>query len=236
MTIEGRQQMARLMLEGVVILVSVLLAFWIDAAWELHRDRNQAFEFLDTVHDELERNVGILADHVASCEGGTYAAQRTLVALTSPAPPQISPDSVTRLVAPSLAGVPPRLEAPAVDALVSSGALSDIGSAMLRREFGRWRNLLEVREERRTIYENEIVKALDYFVSTGVQARWQHGSRVGLPRSNFSLDVEALLSDPVFSSVIGMLAIRKGQMCIDDARRGEQAGEVLGVVRAELGR
>ena len=208
--------LARRAIEGLVIVLSILLAFWIDATWELSRDRAQG--------------------HVAGCEGGAYAAQRQLVSMTAPEPSLISEDSLTTLMSLSLRGIPPRLETPAFDALVSAGALSDIGSAQLRSEFGRWRTLLEQRESRRTIAEDRVIKTVDYLEGVGAAARLHEGSRVALPPSNFTVDVQALLSDPVFAGVIGSLAVRKGQMCIDDNERRAQAEEFLAVVDRELAR
>jgi hypothetical protein len=232
----GKTRMARLALEGLVIVLSILLAFWIDAMWDLSRDRAQAREFLDAVQSELAANVGILRDHVQSCEGGAYAAQRQLVSMTGPVPPRISEDSLTTLMALSLRGIPPRLETPAFDALVSAGALSDMNSAELRSEFGRWRTLLESRESRRAIAEDRVIKTLDYLERVGAAARLHEGSRVGLPPSNFTVDVEALLSDPVFAGTMGSLAVRKGQMCLDDDARRIQGEEFLRIVEAELAR
>jgi hypothetical protein len=231
-----KKRLKGLTTEGLVIVLSILLAFWIDAMWELSRDRAQALEFLAALRIELVANIEILRGHVEGCEQGAYAAQRQLVSLTGPEPFRISEDSLTTLMATALRGVPPRLETPAFEALVSAGALSDIGSTELRSELGRWRTLLETRESRRAFAEDRVIKTIEYLESAGAAARLHEGSRVQLPPSNFAVDVEALLSDPVFGGVIGSLAVRKGHMCIDDDNRRAQAEEFLRVVDIELGR
>ena len=233
---DGRQRLGRLALEGLVIVLSILLAFWIEAAWDLRRDRTQAQEYLEAVKNELVDNIEILDEHVLGCERGTLAAQRQFVALMGPTPPVISTDSVTFLAAWSLRGVPPRLEHAAFDALISSGALSDIDSSELQREFRRWRTTLDGRESRRAIYEDRVVKTLDLFMDLGIAANIGEGSRVDMPASRFPFDVEALLSDPVLAGAITLLGIRKGQVCQDDVRRGERAEEFLRVVLDELER
>lgn len=193
-------------------------------------------EFLQAVRSEVACSVEILRGHVEECERGAYAAQRQLGSMTGPDPAPISEDSLTTLMAVSLRGIPPRLETPAFEALVSAGALSDIGPTELRSEFGRWRTLLESRETRRAIAEDRVIKTIEYLEGVGAAARLPEGSRVRLPPSNFTVDVEALLSDPVFAGVIGSLAVRKGQMCIDDDNRRAQAEEFLRVVDIEVAR
>lgn len=119
----------RLASEGAVIVVSILLAFWIDAWWDNRQARMTEMTVLESIREEVEEN---------------------------------------------------------------------------RLELDR---LLGLNGTRVQITSDEIVKTIDYLVKIGAAARIQDASRVQLPASRIPLDVEALLSDPVFAGTIGTLSV-----------------------------
>ena len=223
-------------MEGVVIGLSILLAFWIDAAWELRRERAEALQHLEAVRDELVENLDVLEGSSRRCESKALPAIRHLLTLMGPSPSVIPVDSLTRLVARALRGNAPDLRTSAFDAMVSSGALAEVGSLALQQELRGWQTLVDGRRRRVEITSDEIVKMLDYLTSVGATPRIQEGSRVEMPASRFPLDVEALLKDPIFAGIIGNLGVRRGHVCQDDVGRRRQAEELVEFVSAELER
>ncbi len=227
----------RLFTEGVVIVLSILLAFWIDASWELHRERDQALEHLQLVRDELVGNLDVLEEGAQQCEDGAAHVIRHLLTLMGPEPTMVPVDSLAHLVASSLRGNAPPLRTSAFDAFLSSGTPGEVASLPLQEELRRWQGTIEVRRERVQITSDEIAKTIEYLVSIGAQARINDASRVNLPPSRFSFDVKALLSDAVFASTIGSLGVRRDQVCMDDAnRRKPRAQALIDLISAELDR
>ena len=233
---QGRQtSVGRLLLEGLTIVVSILLAFWIDAMWDLSRERAQGLEHLEAVRTELQDNRDLLARYAAGCEGDNLAANRQLLALMGPSPEPVPLDSVTRLLAATFASPPPSLRTIAFDAMVASGALVDVGSQELQTEFRTWEAVLRTRESRVSIFNANLEKTVDYLVSSGVFGP-AGSSRVALPESRFGVEARTLLSDQVLEGWLRNMAIRRGQVCLDDVGRTERADSILRVVSGELGR
>jgi hypothetical protein len=222
--------------EPSVIVLSILLAFWIEASWDLRGERNVALEHLAAVRDEVIENVSVLGESTERCQDPAGAAQaiRHLLTLMGPEPTVIPGDSLIRLVARGVAGEAPLLRTSAFDAMVSSGALAQVASLSLQQELRRWRALVDQRRARAQFISDEIVKTLDYLVAIGASPRIADASRVDLPRSRFPLDVQEFLSDPIFAGTIGMLGIRRDQVCIDDEGRRQEAQDLVDFLSVTL--
>ena len=70
--------MSRLLLEGFVIVVSILLAFAIDAWWDDRQEAEEARLQVERVVVELEANIVRLEDQVERLDVTTAAAKRFL--------------------------------------------------------------------------------------------------------------------------------------------------------------
>jgi hypothetical protein len=202
---------------------------------DLSRERDQALEHLEAVRTELQDNRDLLERYAATCEGSNLAANRQLLALMGPSPDPVPLDSVSRLIRLTFASPPPSLRTIAFDATVASGALVDVGSQELQTEFRTWEAVLRTRESRVSIFNANLEKTVDYLVGIGLFGP-SVSTRVALPESRFALEVQALLSDPVLEGWLRNMAIRRGQVCLDDVRRAESADSLLRVVSTELAR
>ena len=59
------------------MVVSILLAFWIDVTWEFSKERGQGREHMEAVRAELLENIDALEGHAATCDrvlGATRAS------------------------------------------------------------------------------------------------------------------------------------------------------------------
>jgi hypothetical protein len=127
-----RRFRVRLVLEGLVVVSSILLAFALDAWWDEHElDRDVAQE-LQSVRRELDENRRLVLYEMDTIErilGGSAATLALLEAEPTPMHIRI-PDTLAVLV--TFWG--PTLDASfgAVDALIASGRLSRIEDAELR--------------------------------------------------------------------------------------------------------
>jgi hypothetical protein len=68
----------RIAAEGVAIVLSILLAFAIDAAWDNHKDRQQERAILTSLAADFEDTRGLLADGIASHERFRDSAKKLL--------------------------------------------------------------------------------------------------------------------------------------------------------------
>ena len=130
-------RLRRAILEGLVILVSILLAFGIDAWWDATRERAQAYERLRSAQEELS-GVGPRLLEEANQQERIVVASRELMRLISAvAEGEVveTPDTLWAATLTVPEGVVPTV---AVDALASTGALAYVRSRTLRDSLGAW--------------------------------------------------------------------------------------------------
>jgi hypothetical protein len=142
MSNEARTSWARLLLEGLAIVLSILLAFAIDAAWEDRQDRGFEQETLQALQEEYRNHREVLVAHreghlairravaalVAACRDGTYDSDEASVDVAM---------HVMRIPATT------ELVGGARDALINSGRLGAISNRTLRFQLAEWRSVAD---------------------------------------------------------------------------------------------
>ena len=226
--------LARRLVEAVVIVGSILLAFWIDAAWDLRQERSLAIEQLMAVHGELTENATIIERYVVRCPRSVQGA-RALISQMGERPTVVAPDSLAAQVSTILQSTPPMLQGAAFEAMVSSGQLAAVASPELQGALRKWASTLEERGRRRLLAADHLEELMDYLESTGAMAYLHRGSRIEDMSAEFPLDAHRLLSDPVLGGIVGSAGIRLGQVCTDDkVFRLPQLRDVIRQVESEL--
>lgn len=221
--------------EGLVIVVSILLAFWIDAAWDVHSARARTRDHLSAVREELRDNLRILEEAEANCTR-VLGANLHLIRLIEPDPDPIPPDSLSRLIGESFMGTPEEFRTAALNASIASGEFAEITSPELQRGLTGW--LSGPAAERRrlgAIYDGQIQKTIDALddVMPG-QHMHHYVSGIDMPPSAFPLDVERVLTDPRIEAKFGNLGTLKNFLCQDDRRYLEDAEVLVRLLDAEL--
>jgi len=230
----------RVLAEGAVIVVSILLAFAIDAWWDDQSARQITREHLEAVRFELLENVEILDDQVVDC-----AEQRRvtgqLLSLMGPRPGPISSDSLVFLVGGALSGgIARRLSTTALDEMVAQGQLAFIESDRLRQDLGEWRSrTVDRRTQQRENARMQIREAQSYAQTVMPYARVtaRDGTVFGVPHtSRFDLDVTRVLSDPTLEGAVSILAEWRNAICRGDAGRRDEADAMVSQIEDELSR
>ncbi len=199
----------RLLIEGLVIVVSILLAFTIDAWWDQQREERDAKDQVARVVAELRANVAILLAQDESLEYSTRGAREFLSIMG----PDVGPVSVQTVggMMYRIYGVPTlSLGNSATRNFLSSGQLTDgrwtdirLALAELLSEVQLAENAsLELRQMR-----PEMLARMRPYIS-GLDVAKEHPSMADYPSSRFESDAGALLSDMSFESLIANYAIR----------------------------
>jgi hypothetical protein len=81
-----RPRWSRLFIEGIVIVVSILLAFGIDAAWDARQERIRRAELIEALHLDLRTTQDRLASRMARGDSLTARAAAFLQAIESQEP------------------------------------------------------------------------------------------------------------------------------------------------------
>ena len=138
----------RFLIEGTVILLSILLAFWIDASWEESKDRDREVMLLRALLDDLQAMRGRIDTQRSYNEAILDATKRLLDAGAS-RDTSLSPNDVDGLLANIVwYNTYTSWESASMKLLVSSGDLTDLSDLNLVQLLLSLHNRLESAQRR----------------------------------------------------------------------------------------
>ena len=141
----------RIGIEGTAIVVSILIAFAIDAAWETSQDSKRLTSSLGSLAEELEGNRRDLEDELDRLRAHIRQIEEYVVLVSSP-PASVSPEQVIAM----LGNLVPLRQFPVQQAAfrdLTSGGLSLINDGHTRRLILEYGQALEFHESRQRIAE-----------------------------------------------------------------------------------
>jgi len=201
--------MSRLLLEGVVIVVSILLAFAIDAWWDERQQAEEAMLQVERVVAELEANIVRLDDQIARLDITTNAAKRFLSKF-GPEPVPATKAEVAELFDKLYSSGTIALNRSASQSFLSSGILTrgdwqtvrhDLASLLSYQDVSE-RVSVELREARRPI-EHQVGQLIP-----GLDTAIRHPLMADYSPSRFPYDPSVLFSNMFLEGLIGGVAIR----------------------------
>ena len=134
----ARLSWRKIVAEGLSIVVSILLAFAIDAWWDSRKDLGEEREHLNALKLEFRQDREVVAREILVLEDAA-AATKTLLALDATEASQIDADSLASLFDRSVrAGASAPIAAGAVQSLLSSGDLGLIRDKELASRIAAW--------------------------------------------------------------------------------------------------
>lgn len=155
-----RMSWLRILVEGAVIVGSILLAFGIDAWWDGHTDAGREQRLLAALLTEFEANEELLGRARAEYETSYMAAARTLEAIDEGLD-GIDEDELHALLGALLTNQTFHLESGVLEGLLAAGHLDLIRDQALRHRLAAWPSYVRewVEEEEMTFefVENSIV-------------------------------------------------------------------------------
>lgn len=189
----------RLFFEALVIVVSILLAFWIDAAWAGRLERVEEREAIAALHDEAIANADRLVATLRSNER-THAATLAFFEGDPEDLAAVSLADANRLLV--ALSIPNRaaLQSGALDGLTTSGRTQIIRDPSLRQLLADWPSeaaRIDQRSDLLVEREGHIHELLGRHADA--QA-WLMGSR-----SAASLDLRSLREDPELMSALAAM-------------------------------
>ena len=194
-----KKNILRLVVQGVGVVISILIAFGIDAWWDSRGEHRLEAEYVSSLRSEIRAALGEVASDLESRR--RLSDQLNLFFSNGPLPT----DSL-RVLLRSASGVsnisPPSA---VLDDLVSSGRLQLLRSAELREALMLYRQMLgkiEINEDAHRHFVNErfVPYLSDHVRLWGVTNRAANDSRFIQPASNADLD--KLQRDPRFHNLL----------------------------------
>ena len=136
MAINQKIPWVRIAAEGVAIVVSILLAFWIEAWWSARQDRNDEIVILSSLLEEF-RQIESVLERNDIFHNAMRSSAEELLALSIGRENPVSDGDIDRLLADiTWQQTPESLSTPELSSLISSGNLALISNAQLRRDIG----------------------------------------------------------------------------------------------------
>jgi hypothetical protein len=195
----------------ILIVVSILIAFALDAWWDDQLDRQRERAHLETLLAEFHANRDRLEGFLGQVND-SFDSTLQVLALMGPAPQEISPDVLTSLINESFDVGTFTPHGGAVEALLASGELSLIQNHELSAMLSQWpvaSNLLHDLAESQARNREELHI---YLARSGVPV-----SRIAenldwleIPRSKFEFDPESVLVDMGIETYLVSRAVRLG--------------------------
>jgi len=221
----------RLSAEGAAIVVSILLAFWIDAWWDTRNDLAEEREILVGLEAEFVDLRARLDRAVQNNRDGIPLLEEYL----SDSVTEMDPESVERVFA--FAWIINVLDqGGALDALLASGRLERISDRDIRARLAKWPDWLE------DIHTNDLS-----FRDYGIREILPFMTRHGIPRAVCPVEEYScwepgpvppvylqLADDPEFRA---MLTVRRVTMWVaaqDHENARSEADEILAMIRVRL--
>ena len=232
MTLRTEMQWQRVLLEGVVVVGSILLAFGIDSWWDARQERKTELEILAGLEADFTENETELAVHVQTREWLLSIADN-LARQIQGAPPGTEvavADSVLMglMLSPTFDPVTSTL-----DGTIASGRTTVIRSGTVRHHLADWQRELV------GLHENELAvrDVVHFLVVPELSSLTRLGpasSALASPGNTTPTDSRPLRTTSELEGAVGMLLFHSTQVRRALRRIGEIQSALLAELRAEL--
>jgi hypothetical protein len=191
-------------LEGFAVLVGILLAFAIDAWWDLRSQDEEARAYLAALETELLENRRIVDRDLESLRSWVADSRSFLEDVVSPSA-EPSYEQVERMLWEMGPWQTTPLLRAALDDLKSSGGLQAIESAELRRAIADYdRKLDRDASELDDLRDNFREYTLQYHIQHGsfTEFEWEEYAEVEESIGSFELDIEAFVANRTYANLL----------------------------------
>ena len=132
----------RIAAEGVAVVVSILIAFWIDAWWQERSERMALIEYLVHFENEVIANDELIDAHLAEIAGDLVALHRVFLVI-SDSDQQALPESFKVDLGTALYVRSSTVDMSAYDDLANSGNFRFVSNTQLKKVINEYKNRAE---------------------------------------------------------------------------------------------
>ena len=178
------KKIGRLLLEAGAIVVSILLAFALDAMWDERQLQRWEVTQLAALRDEMTENLASLDAIIAAHEKNTYSMNTMsgqLRAVATGNVVRVDNDVLVSLVSWRTSDI----STSSLDALLASGRLGDISNAEIRKALASWPTLVLDAQEDEIIARDFVEKVIaaelagQGIIAVAYSLRWTPADPVG---------------------------------------------------------
>jgi hypothetical protein len=223
----------RILAEGVAIVVSILLAFAIDAWWDEARERSRERTVLTGLRAEFEANRTRLGANLAQHEG-THEAAVALMDL-SDSGAALPPDSMAYLLRRVFVDAYSYNPSGGVlEGLIASGELGLIRDTELRGLLASWPGQLDENAEDEAWVFKDVQDVYTPYVNRVLPTRNIWTSGTDLPRARDIPDYSVVLGTTEFENLVGMRAYGARILVYENEELMDLVDRIVGLIDREL--
>jgi hypothetical protein len=218
-----------------LIVISILIAFALDAWWNDQLDRERELNHIQTLLAEFQVNRERLDTYLTQANRSFDATMKVL-ALMGPSPAEISADRLASLINGSFDVGTFTPHGGAVQALLASGELSLMQNHELSALLSQWPVLSNSIHDLAEFQATNREELHYYLVRLGVPVSRiaENLAWLNLPRSKFEFDPEKVLSDVGLETYFVSRAVRIGILRQQYASALETAETIISLLESEL--
>lgn len=191
-------------LDGFAVLVGILLAFAIDAWWDLRSQNEEAQAYLAALETELLQNRRIIDGNLEDIRSWVTNSRSFIEEVVSPSA-EPSNEQVKRMIWETAPRQTTPLLTAALEDLKSSGGLPAIESAELRRAIADYdRKLDRVASALDFVRDNFREYILRYHIqhSSFTESGWEEVAEVEESLASFEFDTEAFAANRTYANLL----------------------------------
>jgi len=230
----------RTIVESVAIILSILLAFAIDASWDKMKERNQEKAFLVSLLSDFKETRSRIDESIIAHTRFIDMARQLLI-LHGDDRRNIEPEALEEMLSAVFFNWESLyLPSGSRDALFASGDIEIIDNEELREMLAAWPSVVDDANEDDILIANDVMSNLAPYLQSKIRTR--NVIRVSnsdaadlIPRIE-SVNYDAVWNDPLFENLITFRIVNESYAVDENDRLSEAVDEIIRVIEKELDR
>jgi hypothetical protein len=230
----------RIVVESVAIMLSILLAFAIDASWDAFKERNQEKAFLESLLDDFQETRSRI-DESTNVHMRFVDLAGQLLDFHGGDTPDIEPAALeTMLGAVFFDWSSLYLPSGSRDALFSSGDIEIISNEQLRAMLASWPSMVADAAEDDAWIAKDVMNNMAPYLRGMIRIR--NVARLTSPDAAEripgieSVNYDALWDDPTFDNIVSFRILNETYALRENDRLSEAVDEIIRTIEKELQR
>jgi len=228
------------MVESVAIILSILLAFAIDAGWDEIKERNQEKAFLVSLLSDFTETRSRI-DESIDAHMKFIDLARQLLDYHSDDTPNIEPEALEEMLSAVFFNWESLyLPSGSRDALFASGDIEIIDNEELREMLAAWPSLVADANEDDILIASDVMNNLAPYLQRKIRTR--NVVRISnsdaaelIPRIE-SVNYDAVWNDPLFENLVTFRIVNESFALDENDRLSEAVDEIIRVIQKEIDR
>ncbi|MFT5452478.1 MAG: hypothetical protein ACI9N9_001970 [Enterobacterales bacterium] len=231
----------RTMLESVAIILSILLAFAIDAGWDKFKEGKQEKAFLESILSDFKETRSRIEESNTAHMKFIESSQQ-LLSFHGVDTPNIETEALEKILGSVFYDFNSLyLPSGSRDALFASGDIEIISNEKLRSMLAAWPTIVADASEDDALIAYDVMNAMAPYLNRKIRTRnvirsTDSPTAAELIPSIESVNYEVLWMDPEFDNIVSFRILNETYAIMENGNLSKAANEIIQVIEKELAR